>query len=272
VIPLLTVIGWLDLAGTAACAGGVLFTAFVHPPSRVGRRVIQIALGILPLALLLELVLTVWRLRPLATAQGGSLLWDVLTTQWGILWMLRCAGLLAVVACRLGSGVQVAAVTAWLFARSLQGHAGAHGTLAAVIDSAHVLAACTWLGGLLQFSLLSDDEVVTAAPRLRRLITIAVAVLLSAGVYAALLHVPSIDALVNSAYGRMLLIKVALVAVLIALGASNRFRHLPVLLSGRRPGPQRVRDTVRMEVTVGAVVLLLSALLGALPMPHLPPG
>jgi putative copper resistance protein D len=272
VIPLLAVAGWLDLACTTAFAGGVLFTAFVHPPSHAGRRVIQIALGMLPVALLLELVLTMWRLSPLAAAHGVLLLWDVLTTQWGLLWTMRCAGLLAIVACRRGSGLQVAVVAGWLLARSLQGHAGAHGTLAAVIDCAHLLAACAWLGGLVQFSLLSNDNMVTATPRLRRLITVAVAALLSAGIYAALLHVPSFDALVNSAYGRVLLIKLALLAVLVALGASNRFHHIPGLLIRRRPGPQRVRDTVRMEVVVGALVLLLSALLGALPMPHPPPG
>jgi putative copper export protein len=272
VIPLLTVLGWLDLAGTTAFAGGVLFTAFVHPPSGAGRRVIQFALGVLPLALLLELALTVWRLSPLTAAHGVSLLWDVLLTQWGTLWMVRCAALLAIVVCRLGSGLQVALVVGWLFARSLQGHAGAHGTLAAVIDCAHLLAACAWLGCLVQFSLLSDDDVITATPRLRHLITVAVAVLLPAGMYAAVLHVPSFDALVNSAYGRVLLIKLALVAVLVALGASNRFHRIPAFLIGHRPGPQRVRDTVRMEVAVGALVLLLSALLGALPMPHPPPG
>lgn len=267
-----TLVGWLDLAATTVFVGGALFAAFVYPPSRSGRRVVQGAVAVLPLALLLELVLTVLRLSPLAAVHGWSLLWDVMTTQWGTLWMARCVGLLAVVACRLGSGPQVALVAAWLLARSLQGHAGAHGTLAAVIDWAHLLAACAWLGSLVQFSLLSGDDFVAAMPRLRRLVTIAVVALLPAGVYAALLHVPSVDALVNSAYGRVLLIKLALAAVLVALGASNRIRHVPALLIEQRPRPKHLRDTVRMEVVVGTVVLLLSALLGALPMPHPPPG
>lgn len=271
-ISLVTLAGWLDLAATTVFAGGALFAAFVYPPSRSGRRAIHVALAGLSFALLLELVVTVLRLSPFAAAHGWSLLWDVLTTQWGTLWIGRCVGLLAVAACRLGSTPQVALVAAWLLARSVQGHAGAHGTLAAVIDWAHLLAACAWLGGLVQFSLLPGDAFVTATPRLRRLATVAVAALLPAGVYAALLHVPSFDALVNSAYGRVLLIKLALAAMLVALGASNRIRHVPALLSAQPPGPKRLRATVRMEVVVGTVVLLLSALLGALPMPHPPPG
>ena len=232
----------------------------------------QVALGALPLVLLVELAVTAWNLRPLATEHGVAFLRDVLTTYWGVLWMLRGVALLWIMCCRLGSRLQVAATCAWLLARSFQGHAGAHGTVPAIIDGAHLFAAGAWLGSLVQLSLLSDGAVVAAMPRLRRLIAVAVAVLLSAGLYGALLHIPTVDALLHSAYGQVLMIKLALVAPLIVLGASNRLQRLPAVVIGRHAAPQRVRATVRREIALGALVLLLSALLGRLPMPHPPPG
>src|SRR5262249_52942397 len=128
-----------------------------------------------------------------------------------------------------------------------------------------------WLGALLQFVLTPDHDVAASARRFRRLATAAVATLVPAGVYGALLHVPSLEALTGSAYGRGLLLKIAGASVLLALGAGNHFLHVPAL---RRRGASvgRLKRTVRLEIIIGAVVLLLSALLGVLPMPHPPPG
>ena len=59
----------------------------------------------------------------------------------------------------------------------------------------------------------------------------------------------------------------ALAAGAIALGAMNHYRHVPSLESGKVDASRLLR-AVRAEVVVLAVVLLLSALLGSLPMPH----
>jgi copper transport protein len=164
---------------------------------------------------------------------------------------------------------QTALLVPWLLARCAQTHAGAHGWTAVAVDGAHLLAACAWLGGLVQFSLLSAGDLPAASARFRRVASASVAVLLAAGLYTALLHVQSADALVDSPYGRVLLIKLAVVAVLLGVGASNLLRHLPARLMPLRRQPLRA---VQVEIAVASLVLLLSALLGALPMPHPPPG
>ena len=64
--------------------------------------------------------------------------------------------------------------------------------------------------------------------------------------------------------------KLALVACLLTLGARNHFIHVPALQRDANGALAGLRNCVRLEIASGAVVLLLSALLGALsmPMPH----
>jgi putative copper export protein len=190
----------------------------------------------------------------------------MLGTHWGALWIVRCVGLAIIVVCPLGSHVQVMVVALWLLARSLQGHAGAHGTLPALIDWLHLSAACAWIGGLLQF-LLSGAPSPVSAERLRRLATLSVAALIPAGIYGVFLHVPTLTDLVSTAYGLVLLTKISIALWLFTLGARNHFAHVPALQRGSTTALGRLRDSVRLEVAGGALVLLLSALLGALPMP-----
>ena len=61
------------------------------------------------------------------------------------------------------------------------------------------------------------------------LATSAVMVLAVTGLYAILLHVPSPRSLVDTPYGRALLVKLVLVAVMLTIGAAN------LLLRGRGP-------------------------------------
>src|SRR6058998_3047390 len=94
------------------------------------------------------------------------------------------------------------------------------------------------------------------------------AVLVPAGVYAAVLHVQRLDLLIRSPYGLALLVKLALAAVLVALGAASHFRHVPAMRRGEGAAPARLARAVGAELVIAAVVLLVTSLLGALPMPH----
>src|SRR5262249_55058936 len=154
----------------------------------------------------------------------------------------------------LGSVLPTALLAPWLLARCAQTHAGAHGWTAVLVDSVHLLAACAWLGGLVQFSCLSAGDLPAASARFRRVATASVALLLAAGVYTALLHVQSVDALVDSSYGRVLLLKLVVVAVLLSVAASNLLQHLPERLMPLRRRPLR---TVQIEIVVATLVLLL---------------
>jgi len=97
-------------------------------------------------------------------------------------------------------------------------------------------------------------------------------VLVPAGVYGAFLHVPRLDLLIRSPYGLALLVKLALAVVLVALGAANHFRHVPAMRRGESAAPARLARAVSAELVIAAAILLVTALLGALPMPHAHPS
>jgi putative copper export protein len=52
------------------------------------------------------------------------------------------------------------------------------------------------------------------------------------------------------------------------MGAVNHFRHVPALRRGDPTAAEQLGQTIRREIVVAAAVLLLTALLTVLPMPH----
>jgi putative copper resistance protein D len=264
-----TIVGWCDLACTIVFAGGYISAVVIALPSRDGRRAMQWAAGVLAAALVAELAINAVRLAAITEIGGLAFVADMFGTRWCRLWVVRCVGLALLLVLRAGTGHAALVAAAWLALRSFQGHAGAHGTVPAVIDWIHLLAAATWLGSLLQLTLLRGVALPALAARVRRLATLSVAALIPAGVYGALLHIPNIDRLLNSPYGRTLLVKLALTTGLLILGAANHFRYVPALLRYRdRAAEQRLRRSVRWELAIATLVVLMSALLGVLPMPH----
>jgi len=269
---LLVIAGWLDLASTVVLAGGYLSAALIAPPGAGGERTIRWAGAVAAVALLAELALNTIRMAAIADSSGFAFVGEILATRWAELWGARCVGLGLLLSLRVGSRPAGVLAAIWLGLRSLQGHPGAHGMVPAAIDWLHLLAAVGWLGSLVQFALIPGIPAPATVKRVRRLATISVAVLVPAGLYGALLHIPSIDRLLNSPYGRTLLIKLTLAAGLLALGAANHFRYVPALLRQRDSTVARqLRRVVRWELVIAAVVLLMSALLGVLPMPHAMP-
>ena len=109
---------------------------------------------------------------------------------------------------------------------------------------------------------------VAIAARVRVLATVALALLVPAGAYAAFLHVPHLHLFTESPYGKTLIAKLVLAAVLMALGAVNHFGHVPAMRRREPEAETSLIRAVRFEVLVGTLVLALTALLGVLPMPH----
>jgi putative copper export protein/methionine-rich copper-binding protein CopC len=169
------------------------------------------------------------------------------------------------------------------FAPALSGHAAAAarlGFLAIVADAGHVLAAGGWIGGLLVLVAAG----VPAAMRLEREERgPAVAALVNAfsptalafagaltltGLFAAWLHMGSIPALWESGYGRTLLLKLAVLSGVFATGAYNWLKVKPAL--GDELGAARLRRSARVEIAIGALILLVSAVLVATSPPIRP--
>jgi copper transport protein len=91
------------------------------------------------------------------------------------------------------------------------------------------------------------------------------------GVVQAIIEVGSFSALVDTAYGRAVLIKVTLLCVLIGFGAMNRQRLIPALRrrlsSGETTGQPglALRRNLRAEVSLIGVVLAVTAALVSYP-------
>lgn len=155
-------------------------------------------------------------------------------------------------AAAVGSGV--------LVTFSVQGHSAARGDwLGVVLDWVHLVAMAAWLGGLVPLVMVlwwarTDRallRVVVAC--FSGVALVSVATLTLTGLYLAWVQVGSLQALLPTTYGRALLVKLGLFALLIGLGALNLLVLAPHL--GWRSG-RSLRRTVGVELAVGSVLLL----------------
>lgn len=215
----------------------------------------------------------------------GAALAATLGTRWGMGWLVGAAGIviaaigfMLVRQWRSETGWLVAAIGAAALACSpaLTGHASATRPvgLAIVTDLAHVLAACAWLGTLLTLlftalplvrgtrSMAGIGSGTLVASLVRAFHPIALtcaAVVVASGLIAAWLRLPTVASLWESSYGRILLIKLAFVALVAVLGAINWRRVLPTL--GDEGAARRITRTASAELTIAALVLAVTAVL-----------
>lgn len=145
-------------------------------------------------------------------------------------------------------------------------------------DGIHALAGTSWVGFLVVFAFGvrraggSAGDTASLHDALRRFSGIGtglVAALLLTGVVNGWFvigpeHVLSLG---SSAYGRLLLLKLALFAVMLGLAAGNRFRHVPRLGAGSAGSLAALRRSVLLETAAGAAVMACVAVFGALPPP-----
>ena len=85
------------------------------------------------------------------------------------------------------------------------------------------------------------------------------------GIFMAWTHVGSIGALTGTDYGKVLMIKVALLSLTGATGAYNWLRVRPAL--GDHSGARRLRASAAVELGIATIVLAVTAVLVALPLP-----
>jgi copper transport protein len=166
------------------------------------------------------------------------------------------------------------AAAALVVTPGLAGHARVSGGVSLLADAAHVAAASIWVGGLtfVVIGLLVAREdrwplASTCVPRFSTFAVGSVAVLLLAGVINGYLQVKSWDALFNTTYGQLLIVKVALILPLLALGAFNNRFAVPSIRAGASSEPER-RRFLRMagaELMIMAVIVGVTAALVAEP-------
>ncbi len=139
-------------------------------------------------------------------------------------------------------------------------------------DTLHLCAAGAWIGGLTPLAIFLSSPCATghgAIRVLRRFSTVSlccVSMLLASGISNSCLLLGSVHALLTTPYGRLVLLKIILFAILVCLGGCNRFlirRALPEQTDAM--ALSRLRFNVLCEVCLGAVVLIIAASLGVTP-------
>ena len=160
---------------------------------------------------------------------------------------------------------------------AIEGHTRSQHPLAVMIgfDVIHLAAAAIWIGGIagLVVAFRSDVEPTVLGRmvgRFSKAAVVSVTVVALAGVGMAWIILPALDDLVSTGYGLALLTKVALVAVVVALGAYNNRRLVPVVSAGTSTSAEprrRLARIVQVElVLLLAVVAATAVLVGRSPV------
>jgi putative copper export protein len=198
---------------------------------------------------------------------------DPATTRFGLAY--EVGGIIAVVGAtlsavafvdrRLGRGVFVCAL-ALLPIPSVAGHALDRGQwprpLNVAADILHVGAAAVWIGGLLALAIglpraarkLSPEQrarfSAALVPRLSVIALVSVAVIAATGLIRALSELTAVSQLWTTGYGRALVVKSGLLALLVSLGWINRSRLVPRL----RLAALRRNVAVELVLLAGLVI------------------
>jgi copper transport protein len=157
------------------------------------------------------------------------------------------------------------------------------GRWSGVVNPVHRLAAGLWLGSLFILvtcglaPLLRNAEVgerrgALAADMVNRFSPMALSmggVVVAFGVITAWLHLPTLASLWETPYGRTLIIKLLFVATVFGLGAFNWRRQRPTL--GKESAAISIRRSATLELSVAAVVLIITSILVSLPSPKRAP-
>jgi copper transport protein len=279
---------WLAYLCFAALAGGALFLIAFAPKLADDRR-LRAIIGGGWFVLLLGTVASLLLQGPYGGGFGLGRTFDVdvlratLHTRLGtaLAWRLILLGAAGVmvswIATRLaeasvrarqavggvGAAIAVALATTW----SVADHSGTGSQVALALpaDVLHLLAMAAWIGGLAalassvlgpQTAALDDDARLTLVRRFSTTAFAAVCVLAATGVYQGWRQVRHWDALFDTDYGRLLIIKSSIFLVLLALGFLARR-----ILAAKSPDLPRLRRSVAAEFGLALAVLAVTALL-----------
>jgi copper transport protein len=285
---------WFNLLALTLGAGAVAFAVLVWRPAALGplpaaeRRIrgVMIAGWVL---MGIASVLMLWLQIAIATQADFWLppALDVVTdyvveTRFGSLWLWRTllwllmGVLLLFVRRTWAAWAALLCAVAILALTSMFSHAGAaENPIGPVFaDWLHLLMAAVWIGGLAQLAVVVGS-VRAGVPnpaaatgqlvaRFSNVARITVLVLVISGVVALWLQVGSLDALLDTVYGRILLFKLALIVPLLAIAGVNLVITYNRLRMGQAVWIGRLRLLVGLELTLLTLVLLATGAMTAM--------
>jgi copper resistance protein D len=302
----LIVIRAIHFAATALTTGTLMFRAVVADPALLSaeavatvmrtqiRRVAWVGLAITVVSGAIWLLLEAAAMSGLAWREAitANVLSTVVNeTQFGLVFEIRSVLAIILAAClafdrlaparwlALALALGLVAAIAWT------GHAGSTpgemGLLHLTADTLHLIAAAAWTGSLVPFALLlaaarrypreaSTRLARDATQRFSMLGIASVATVLGSGIVNAWILVGSINGLIATPYGRLLILKIALFAAMLAFAVVNRFWLTPRLASplGNAAQPQALRQLMRNSMIEIALALMIFAIVGMLGTLH----
>ncbi len=256
----------LSLSLEAVTIGGILFLLAIKPESKIEARCRQflrgfaIALGIIAIAgaTISALILS---------ATGGG---DPYSTSFFRAAALMAAGsaIIAIFVQRARASWLIAPAAAIVAGALLTSHAYARmetRPLLLTFTGLHHVATAAWIGGLpfllIALSRGTKEQAISTARRFSKLAIAAVLGLIAAGLGLAWIYVANPAGMYATSYGVMLGAKIALLALLLALGGSNF-----LLLRRKWMDPLiPVFRSVEVEAAIGIAAVLTAASLTSQP-------
>jgi copper transport protein len=182
----------------------------------------------------------------------------------------------------LATGAGLGAAGAVLVIPGIAGHASqtSPAALALALDWAHLVCGSVWIGGLLGLLVLwigtppgrRRAALTLVVPRFSAVAFVAVLLLLASGVAASYLHLPTLASLWETSYGKVILLKSAILAVTMLLGAVNLLVTRPRLAAaGIRADLAERAPALLRRLVASELVLVASAVLAASVLTSLPP-
>ena len=149
------------------------------------------------------------------------------------------------------------------------------------LDWLHLLTGSLWVGGLIGLLIVWRTlpavsrvaGLIVCVPRFSNVAFVSVLLLLGTGIGATVLHLPILSALWQTSYGKVILIKIGILALTLPLAAVNLLRNKPGLVAaaedqatGEQPA-RLLRGLVSGEAMLVAGAVFAAALLSSLAPP-----
>jgi putative copper export protein len=273
----------IDYLALAVLLGGLLFVSVLWPAGAQDRRTRTI-LVVSVLAGVFGAIATVLLSAQYATA--GAAVVDVLEAPFGrtaaamaLLWLLAAVVVVAV----LQRGEQVVQSLAWrvgaaavaiglLRTTGMNGHSSetAEASLGMIADFLHLGGVSVWVGGLTVMSIgllprRKAGELADVVPKFSKFAMISVLAIVASGLILVWQIIGSIGAIFDTSYGRVLIIKLSVFAlVLLAAMKSKNWvekRLQLAVLESRRPMVRALSLSVGAETVLVVAVLVAASVL-----------
>ena len=296
----------IHFAATAIMTGTLVFQALVAEPAlhsgeavatAVRRQILRVAwigLAVTAASGAIWVLLEAAAMSglPFSEAITGEVLSTVVNeTQFGLVVEIRVVLVILLAAClaydrlaparwlALASALGLVAAIAWT------GHAGSTvgemGSLHLAADALHLIASAAWIGSLVPIALLlaatqryhNESWARLARDATKRFSTLgiaSVATVFGSGIVNAWILVGSVNGLIATQYGRLLMLKIALFAAMVAFATVNRLWWTPrlALPSGSATQREALGRLTRNSVIEIALALMIFAIVGVLGTLH----